>query len=154
VGESVEKPLMYYQANLVGTINLLQAMSVHGNCFRLVFSSSATVYGDPVSVPIPETAGLSVTNAYGRTKMQIEDILRDLSKGIDKRWKFVILRYFNPIGAHPSYVSPILLCSALLCSSGLSVYIVLIRFDSIAIVVRSERIRRVFRIIWLRISVR
>lgn len=73
-----------------------------GNCFRLVFSSSATVYGDPISVPIPETAGLSVTNVYGRTKLQIEEVLRDTANGKDKRWKFVILRYFNPIGAHPS----------------------------------------------------
>jgi UDP-glucose 4-epimerase len=100
VGESIEKPLLYFSNNLIGTLNLLNAMSVYGGCYSLVFSSSATVYGDPQSVPIPETASLSVTNAYGRTKLQVEEILRDLVRGTDKRWKVVILRYFNPIGAH------------------------------------------------------
>jgi UDP-glucose 4-epimerase len=93
--------LLYYSNNLIGTLNLMNCMAKHG-CFSLVFSSSATVYGEPDRVPILETARLSVTNAYGRTKLHVEEIMRDTAKGTEKRWRFVILRYFNPIGAHPS----------------------------------------------------
>ena len=100
VGESVRKPFMYYQNNLVSTLNLIELMEKYG-CKNLVFSSSATVYGDPVSVPIYETFDLHVTNPYGRTKLMIEDMLRDYAKvNLDKN--IILLRYFNPIGAHPS----------------------------------------------------
>lgn len=100
VGESVEKPLMYYQNNLIGTMNLLEAMQAH-NVKKLVFSSSATVYGIPERVPITEDFPLSVTNPYGRTKLMIEDMLRDLYRS-DNSWTIVLLRYFNPVGAHKS----------------------------------------------------
>ena len=100
VGESVEKPLLYYQNNVEGTLNLLQAMAEHG-CFKLIFSSSATVYGDPETVPIKEDFALSATNPYGQSKLMIEEILRDLAKS-DQRWQITILRYFNPIAAHSS----------------------------------------------------
>lgn len=100
VGESVEKPRQYYQNNVQGSLELLKAMSIH-KCFKLVFSSSATVYGDPVSVPITEAFPLSATNPYGRTKLMIEDILRDLAAS-DEQWQFSILRYFNPVAAHKS----------------------------------------------------
>ncbi len=100
VGESVGKPLLYYQNNLVSTLNLLAAMKRHG-VERFVFSSSATVYGDPARVPIPEDAALHVTSPYGRTKLMIEDMLRDLAAA-DSRLRVCILRYFNPIGAHES----------------------------------------------------
>ncbi len=100
VGESVEKPLEYYKNNLVGTITLLDAMK-DAKVKNIVFSSSATVYGDPKTVPITEEFPLSVTNPYGRTKLMIEDILRDLYKS-DDSWNIAILRYFNPIGAHES----------------------------------------------------
>jgi UDP-glucose 4-epimerase len=100
VGESSEIPLRYYGNNVVGTIELLKVMAAH-NCFRLVFSSSATVYGDPATVPITEKFPLAATNPYGRTKLFIEEILRDLCTS-DPRWTAVLLRYFNPIGAHPS----------------------------------------------------
>ncbi|HDS16738.1 MAG TPA: UDP-glucose 4-epimerase GalE [Proteobacteria bacterium] len=100
VGESVKMPLTYYDNNLCGTISLLQAMSEHG-VKNLVFSSSATVYGDPVTVPIDETAALRPTNPYGRSKLMLEDMLRDLQIS-DKDWNIVLLRYFNPIGAHAS----------------------------------------------------
>lgn len=100
VGESVEKPLMYYQNNLIGTMNLLEAMAAH-NVKKLVFSSSATVYGTPETVPITENFPLSVTNPYGRTKLMIEDMLRDLYRS-DNNWTIVLLRYFNPVGAHKS----------------------------------------------------
>ena len=100
VGESVRKPFMYYQNNLVSTLNLIELMEKYG-CKNLVFSSSATVYGDPVSVPIYETFDLHVTNPNGRTKLMIEDMLRDYAKvNLDKN--IILLRYFNPIGAHPS----------------------------------------------------
>ena len=101
VGESVAKPLLYYQNNLVSTLTLCRVLSRHG-VKRIVFSSSATVYGDPVSVPIPETAprGLT-TNPYGETKQMIERILTDLYRA-DPEWSVSILRYFNPVGAHPS----------------------------------------------------
>jgi len=100
VGESCEIPLRYYQNNITGTLELLQVMGEHG-CFRMVFSSSATVYGDPHTVPITEDFPLSATNPYGRTKLFIEEIMRDLCAA-DDRWRCVLLRYFNPIGAHES----------------------------------------------------
>lgn len=100
VGESVAQPLRYYQNNVTGTLNLLQVMDAH-NCRRLVFSSSATVYGDPASVPIREDFPLSATNPYGRSKLIIEDMLRDLCRA-DERWSVALLRYFNPVGAHVS----------------------------------------------------
>ena len=100
VGESVSQPLRYFENNVTGTLNILAAMTDTG-CTRMVFSSSATVYGDPERVPIPETATLRVTNPYGRTKLIIEDMLRDLSAS-DPRWKIALLRYFNPVGAHES----------------------------------------------------
>ena len=100
VGESVEKPLEYYDNNLTGTMVLLETMRAHG-VKSLIFSSSATVYGDPASVPIREEFPLSATNPYGRTKLMIEEILRDLAAA-DPEWRIVLLRYFNPVGAHPS----------------------------------------------------
>ena len=100
VGESVEQPLAYYRTNLVSTMNLLEAMAT-AEVFDLVFSSSATVYGDPEVLPIPEGARLGPTNPYGRTKAMIEDLCRDLAVS-DPRWRISLLRYFNPVGAHPS----------------------------------------------------
>ena len=101
VGESVDKPLLYYQNNLTGTMNLCQSMQQH-RIRNMVFSSSATVYGDPASVPITEDFPLlSCTNPYGRTKAMIEDILRDLHVA-DQEWNISLLRYFNPVGAHAS----------------------------------------------------
>ncbi len=100
VGESVAKPLSYYHNNLIGTITLLECMQEAG-CRNLVFSSSATVYGDPERVPITEAMPLRATNPYGRTKLMIEDMCRDLAAA-DARWRIFLLRYFNPIGAHQS----------------------------------------------------
>ena len=100
VGESVEKPLMYYENNLISTIKLLKVMKKH-NCKRIVFSSSATVYGSPKSLPIKEDFPLSTTNPYGTTKLMIEQILKDIHLA-DADFSITILRYFNPIGAHPS----------------------------------------------------
>jgi len=100
VGESVAMPLHYYENNVVGTLNLLQSMRSAG-VHHLVFSSSATVYGDPHAVPIREDFPLHATNPYGRTKLFIEEILRDLLVA-DPEWRIAILRYFNPVGAHPS----------------------------------------------------
>ena len=100
VGESVRIPLRYYQNNLNGTLNLCQVMAEQ-EVKVLVFSSSATVYGDPASVPIREDFPLSCTNPYGRTKLMIEEILRDLHRA-DPTWQIGLLRYFNPVGAHPS----------------------------------------------------
>ena len=102
VGESCEKPLLYYQNNLISTMNLLDIMAKY-NCKRLVFSSSATVYGKPKSLPIQEDLPLSTTNPYGSTKLFIEYMLKDLYKA-DPTWSIAILRYFNPIGAHQSYL--------------------------------------------------
>lgn len=99
VGESVESPLPYYQNNVAGSATLYEVMAEAG-VKRLVFSSSATVYGDPDELPIREDAPLRATNPYGRTKLFIEEMLRDLHRS-DDRWRIVILRYFNPIGAHP-----------------------------------------------------
>lgn len=100
VGESVAKPLLYYQNNVEGSLNLFEVMT-ENNCKRIVFSSSATVYGDPASVPIRENFPLSATNPYGQSKLMIENILRDLAVA-DSDWQISLLRYFNPVGAHPS----------------------------------------------------
>lgn len=100
VGESVEKPIEYYYNNLVANMNLLELMKTY-RCKKLVFSSSATVYGTPETVPIPETAPRSTTNPYGTTKLMMEDILIDVAKA-DDSFRIVLLRYFNPIGAHES----------------------------------------------------
>ncbi|HZJ56783.1 MAG TPA: UDP-glucose 4-epimerase GalE [Clostridia bacterium] len=100
VGESVSIPLHYYHNNITGTLNLCRAMQKHG-VRNLVFSSSATVYGDPSTVPITEDFPLSATNPYGQTKLMIEQILRDLYNS-DDSFNIAILRYFNPIGAHES----------------------------------------------------
>lgn len=100
VGESVAKPLAYYHNNVTGTLMLCDVMRAHG-VTDLVFSSSATVYGDPDEVPIQEDALLGPTNPYGRTKWMIEKILRDLYVA-DSAWNVALLRYFNPVGAHPS----------------------------------------------------
>ena len=100
VGESVAQPLRYYDNNVGGTISLCEAMKRNG-VRSLVFSSSATVYGDPESLPITENARLSVTNPYGRSKLMVEDILRDLAAA-ESGWHVALLRYFNPIGAHES----------------------------------------------------
>lgn len=100
VGESVAKPLSYYHNNITGTLYLCEIMREHG-VYDLVFSSSATVYGDPHTVPIKEDFPLSATNPYGRTKLFIEEILRDLHTS-DASWNIALLRYFNPVGAHKS----------------------------------------------------
>jgi UDP-glucose 4-epimerase len=100
VGESNQKPQLYYDNNVVGSLNLFEVMNEF-NVKTIVFSSSATVYGDPASVPIKEHSPLTATNPYGRTKLMIEDILRDLHAA-DSTWRVALLRYFNPIGAHSS----------------------------------------------------
>lgn len=100
VGESCAKPLMYYHNNLMSTIILSEVMAAH-NSKKLVFSSSATVYGDPASVPINETFPTSTTNPYGATKLMTENIMRDVYAA-DNEWSVALLRYFNPIGAHES----------------------------------------------------
>ena len=100
VGESCQRPLDYFDNNISGTINLLQAMKQAG-VRRLVFSSSATVYGDPERVPVPETARLQVTNPYGRTKLVMEQLIEDLCQH-DPGFRAANLRYFNPVGAHDS----------------------------------------------------
>ena len=100
VGESCAKPLYYYHNNITGTLNLCNVMQKHG-AKRIVFSSSATVYGKPASVPITEDFPLSTTNPYGETKLMIERILKDLHAA-DNEWSVSVLRYFNPIGAHKS----------------------------------------------------
>jgi UDP-glucose 4-epimerase len=100
VGESVAEPLRYYDNNVNGSVMLFETMAKFG-VKTLVFSSSATVYGDPASVPILEDFPLSATNPYGRSKLMVEDILRDLSKA-EPDWRIALLRYFNPVGAHES----------------------------------------------------
>ena len=100
VGESVERPLDYFENNLGGLLSVCQAMKRHG-VNNLVFSSSATVYGSPDTLPITEDAPLRVTNPYGQTKLMGEEILRELGR-CDPTWRFACLRYFNPVGAHPS----------------------------------------------------
>lgn len=100
VGESVSMPLAYYDNNVHGTLVLLEAMK-QANVKTLAFSSSATVYGDPASLPISEDFPTSATNPYGRSKLMIEEILQDLYVS-DNSWRIALLRYFNPVGAHPS----------------------------------------------------
>ena len=101
VGESVQKPISYYQNNVQGTLTLLEAMK-EAEVFNLVFSSSATVYGDPASLPIREDFPVGgTTNPYGTSKLMVEMVLEDVAKS-DPRWAFIILRYFNPVGAHES----------------------------------------------------
>ncbi|EGG13291.1 hypothetical protein DFA_11052 [Cavenderia fasciculata] len=100
VGESSAFPLKYHDNNVSGTVTLLKVMAKHG-CKNIVFSSSATVYGDAKTTPIKEDTPLSAVNPYGRTKLFIEEILRDLSAS-DPEWNCILLRYFNPVGAHPS----------------------------------------------------
>ena len=100
VGESVQKPLWYYENNITGTLNLCNVMQNH-NVKNIIFSSSATVYGTPEIVPIKEESPLSTTNPYGSSKLMLERILQDLHVS-DEEWNVVILRYFNPIGAHES----------------------------------------------------
>ncbi|MGM8935022.1 UDP-glucose 4-epimerase GalE [Pseudomonas neustonica] len=100
VGESVAQPLRYYHNNVTGTLTLCRAMQAAG-INKLVFSSSATVYGDPASLPISESFPTSATNPYGRSKLIIEEILRDLHHSAP-HWDIALLRYFNPVGAHPS----------------------------------------------------
>ncbi len=100
VGESCEKPLLYYKNNVTGSINLLEVMKKY-KVKNLVFSSSATVYGNPETLPIVETASRSCTNPYGQSKLTIEYILEDLAKS-DNEWNIIALRYFNPVGAHES----------------------------------------------------
>lgn len=102
VGESVEKPIEYYANNVQGTISILGAMK-SVNVKTLVFSSSATVYGDPQYLPINESHPTSATNAYGRSKLHIEEMLKDVAHS-DAEWKIISLRYFNPAGAHESGV--------------------------------------------------
>ena len=100
VGESVQQPLRYYDNNVVGTVRLLEAMEATG-VRRIVFSSSATVYGDPQKLPLTEDHPLSATNPYGQTKLVIENMLRELHRS-NPAWRVTILRYFNPVGAHAS----------------------------------------------------
>ena len=100
VGESVKKPIMYYRNNIDSTLSLIEVMNEF-NCKKIVFSSSATVYGNPTTLPIKEDFPLSTTNPYGSTKLMIENILRDLYIS-DNDWSIALLRYFNPIGAHIS----------------------------------------------------
>lgn len=100
VGESVEQPLSYYDTNVAGTLKLVQTMQQH-HVKNIVFSSSATVYGNPATLPIREDAPLSPASPYGRSKQMVEDMLRDLAIA-DPQWNIAILRYFNPVGAHPS----------------------------------------------------
>ena len=101
VAESVQQPLRYYDNNVVGTVRLLEAMAAAA-VYRLVFSSSATVYGDPYAVPIREDFPLHATNPYGASKLHIEGMLRDLHASAPEQWQIAILRYFNPVGAHAS----------------------------------------------------
>lgn len=100
VGESVAKPLMYYDNNVAGSVTLLEVMEDCG-VKKVIFSSSATVYGDPASVPILEDFPISATNPYGQSKLMVENIMRDLYKS-DNSWHISLLRYFNPVGAHES----------------------------------------------------
>ncbi|KAK1258067.1 Bifunctional UDP-glucose 4-epimerase and UDP-xylose 4-epimerase 1 [Acorus gramineus] len=100
VGESVDKPGLYYNNNLIGTLNLFKFMERYG-CKKMVFSSSSTVYGQPEKIPCLEDFHLMAMNPYGRTKLFLEEIHRDIQKA-DPEWKMILLRYFNPVGAHPS----------------------------------------------------
>jgi len=100
VGESVAEPMLYYTHNVAGTVNLIQAMRKHG-VRRMVFSSSCTVYGEPTYTPLDEAHPRSAMSPYGRTKLMIEDIFNDVAPSEDG-WRVILLRYFNPVGAHPS----------------------------------------------------
>lgn len=100
VGESVRMPLEYYDNNIYGTLVLLEAMKKH-NVRKMVFSSSATVYGTPERLPLDEDCALSTTNPYGSTKLMLENIMKDLYVS-DNSWNIILLRYFNPVGAHES----------------------------------------------------
>lgn len=101
VGESVRQPLHYWDVNVAGSRSLLAAMDAHG-CRTLVFSSSATLYGYPAAVPIPESAPVQPINPYGHTKAAVERMLDDLAASVPEQWRIACLRYFNPVGAHPS----------------------------------------------------
>jgi UDP-glucose 4-epimerase len=101
VGESNQIPVKYYRYNVAGTLTLLEVMEEF-EVRQLIFSSSATVYGDPVSVPIDESFATSATNPYGRSKLMVEEILQDLAAAPDNNWNISLLRYFNPVGAHES----------------------------------------------------
>ncbi|KZR85033.1 UDP-glucose 4-epimerase [Synechococcus sp. MIT S9509] len=101
VGESVREPLRYWDVNLTGSRCLLDAMNAH-DCHTLVFSSSATLYGYPERVPIPETAPIQPINPYGHSKAAVEQLLQDLAVSAANQWRIACLRYFNPVGAHPS----------------------------------------------------
>ena len=101
VGESSQIPMKYYRYNVAGTLSLTEVMEEFG-VWKLIFSSSATVYGDPVSVPIDESFATSATNPYGRSKLIVEEILRDIANAPDSDWNISLLRYFNPVGAHES----------------------------------------------------
>lgn len=101
VGESNRIPMKYYRYNLAGTLSLTEVMEEF-SVWKLIFSSSATVYGDPVSVPIDETFATSATNPYGRSKLMVEEVLGDIAKAPGSQWNFSLLRYFNPVGAHQS----------------------------------------------------
>ena len=100
VGESCKLPLKYYENNISGTVTLLQVMAKY-NVKKIIFSSSATVYGDPERLPLDETCRLSTTNPYGSTKLMMENIMQDVQKA-DPSWNIILLRYFNPVGAHES----------------------------------------------------
>ena len=100
VGESCRMPLKYYENNISGTVSLLQIMERHG-VKKIIFSSSATVYGDPEKLPLDENCRLSTTNPYGSTKLMMENIMQDVQKA-DESWNIILLRYFNPVGAHES----------------------------------------------------
>ncbi|CAN6484849.1 unnamed protein product [Victoria cruziana] len=100
VGESVAKPFLYYHNNIVGTLNLFEYMEKYG-CKKMVFSSSSTVYGQPEKIPCVEDFHLTALSPYGRTKLFVEEIARDIQKA-DPEWKMIFLRYFNPVGAHES----------------------------------------------------
>jgi UDP-glucose 4-epimerase len=101
VGESAKFPIDYYNVNVTGLINLLAEMK-DAKCTNLVYSSSATVYGTPKTIPIPETSPLQAESVYGRTKQVGETILKDVANGYPDEWRIISLRYFNPAGAHPS----------------------------------------------------
>ncbi len=101
VGESNQIPMKYYRYNVAGTLSLTEVMEEFG-VWKLIFSSSATVYGDPVSVPIDESFATSATNPYGRSKLMVEEILRDIAGAPGSDWNISLLRYFNPVGAHES----------------------------------------------------
>jgi UDP-glucose 4-epimerase len=100
VGESVSNPAVYYENNVAGSLNLISAMEAF-NCRRLIFSSSASVYGETFTLPLRENAPLSPASPYARTKLQVEQMLADIGHA-DSRWRIALLRYFNPVGAHPS----------------------------------------------------